>query len=110
MARLDRDSLRKVTVFVSEKNYYERQQLRDMFLAQGVKAVVCHATTQTLRNMLLENPPDMLVLSDDFDTAVFDMIREIRHQKIGENPFMLITMLVGPGRREALSQAIKSGV
>jgi len=110
MARLDRDSLRKVTVFVGEKNYYERQQLRDMFLAQGVKAVVCHATSQALRNMLLENPPDMLVLSDDFDTAVFDMIREIRHQKIGENPFMLITMLVAPGRREALTHAIKSGV
>jgi DNA-binding response OmpR family regulator len=110
MARLDRDSLRKVTVYIGEKNYYERQQLRDMFVAQGVKTVACHATVQSLRDVLLENPPDVLVLADDFDPAVFDLIREIRHQKIGENPFMLITVLVGPGRREALTHAIKSGV
>jgi DNA-binding response OmpR family regulator len=110
VARLDRDSLRKVTVFIGEKNYYERQQLRDMFLAQGVKAVVVHATTQSLRGVLLESPPDMLVLSDDFDPSVFDLIREIRHQKIGENPFMLITVLVSPGRRDALTEAIKAGV
>jgi DNA-binding response OmpR family regulator len=110
MARLDRDSLRKVTVHIGEKNYYERQQLRDMFVAQGVKAVVCHPTAQALRAVLLEAPPDMLVLGDDFDAGVFDLVREIRHQKIGENPFMLITVLVGPGRRDALTAAIKAGV
>jgi len=110
MTRLDRDSLRKVSVVIGEKNYYERQQLRDMFLAQGVKSVVCHATAQALRTMLLDSPPDMLVLSDDFDSAVFELIREIRHQKIGENPFMLITVLVAPGRRDALAFAIKAGV
>jgi response regulator RpfG family c-di-GMP phosphodiesterase len=110
MARLDRESLRKVTVFIGEKNYYERQQTRDVFLAQGVKAVVCHATAASLRTMLLETPPDMLVLSDDFDPEVFDLIREIRHQKVGDNPFMLITVTVAPGRREALTQAIKAGV
>jgi DNA-binding response OmpR family regulator len=110
MARLDRESLRKVTVYVGEKNYYERQQTRDMFLAQGVKSVIVHATAASLRTLLLENPPDMLVMSDDFDPAVFELIREIRHQKIGENPFMLITLTVAPGRREALTQAIKAGV
>jgi response regulator RpfG family c-di-GMP phosphodiesterase len=110
MARLDRESLRKVTVYIGEKNYYERQQTRDMFLAQGVRSVVVHATAASLRTLLLENPPDMLVMSDDFDPEVFALIREIRHQKIGENPFMLITMTVAPGRREALTQAIKAGV
>lgn len=110
MARLDGNSLRKVTVYVGEKNYYERQQLRDMFLAQGIKAVVCHSTLDALKSMLLESPPDMLVLSDNFDPEVWDAIREIRHQKLGENPFMLITALVDPHRREALPLAINSGV
>ena len=110
MARLDGNSLRKVTVYVGEKNYYERQQLRDMFMAQGIKAVTCHATVEALKGMLLDSPPDMLVLSDDFDAGVWDVIREIRRQKIGDNPFMLITVLVNPLRRDALAMAIKSGV
>ena len=110
MARLDGSALKKVTVYVGEKNYYERQQLRDMFIAQGIKAVVCHATAEALKQMLLDSPPDMLVLSDDFDPLVFEIIKEIRHQKLGENPFMLITMLVDPSRRKALTDAMKAGV
>jgi response regulator RpfG family c-di-GMP phosphodiesterase len=110
VARLDSNSLRKVTVYVGEKNYYERQQLRDMFIAQGVKGVVCHATLDALKGALIDNPPDMLVLSDDFHAGVWDTIKEIRHQKLGENPFMLITVLVNPARRESLTQAINSGV
>ncbi len=110
MARLDGSALKKVTVYVGEKNYYERQQLRDMFIAQGIKAVVCPATADALKQMLLESPPDMLVLSDDFDPLVFEIIKEIRHQKLGDNPFMLITMLVDPTRRKSLGDAMKAGV
>jgi response regulator RpfG family c-di-GMP phosphodiesterase len=110
MPRLDRDSLKRVTVHVGEKNYYERQSLREMFLAQGVKSVNCHATLDAIRTVLTEAPPDMLVLTDDFDPAVYDLVREIRHQKVGENPFMLITLLVDSGHRRALPLAIDAGV
>jgi DNA-binding response OmpR family regulator len=110
VAKLDGNTLRKVTVYVGEKNYYERQQLRDMFTAQGLKGVTCHATLDALKSMLIDNPPDLLVLSDDFDAGVWDTIREIRHQKLGDNPFMLITVLVSPARRDALMRAIDAGV
>src|SRR5690348_648716 len=98
MARLDGASLKKVTVHICEKNYYERQQLRDMFIAQGIKSVVLHATLDGMKSALQDTPPDMLVVSDDFDSSVWDSIREIRHQKLGENPFLLITVLVNPSR------------
>ncbi len=110
MPRLDTASLKKVAVHICEKNYYERQQLRDMFIAQGMKSIVMHATLEGMRDALMDNPPDMLVVSDDFDVGVWDSIRDIRHQKLGENPFLLITVLVNPARREALQLAINAGV
>ncbi len=108
--RLNQDTLRKATVYIAEKNYYERQQLRELFLAQGLKQVVCHATLEALREMLFENPPDLLVLAADFDAGIFDFIREIRTQQVGENPFMLISMMVSPTQGQALSRAIEAGV
>ena len=108
--RLNQDTLRKATVYIGEKNYYERQVLRDMFLAQGLKQIVCHATLDALREMLFETPPDLLVLAADFDPAVFEFIREIRMQQAGENPFMLISMMVAPTQGSALDRAIEVGV
>jgi DNA-binding response OmpR family regulator len=108
--RLNQDTLRKVNVYIGEKNYYERQQLRELFLAQGLKQITCHSTLSALRDMLFETPPDLLVLAADFDAGVFDFIREIRMQRIGENPFMLISMMVAPTQGQALRRAIEVGV
>lgn len=110
MPRLNQDTLRKATVYIGEKNYYERQQLRELFLAQGLKQIVCHATLDALREMLYADPPDLLVLAADFDSGVFDFIKEIRMQQAGENPFMLISLMVAPTQGQALSRAIEAGV
>jgi AmiR/NasT family two-component response regulator len=110
MANLDRDNLKRATVYIGETNYHERNKLRDMFLAQGLKQVVCHSTLSSLRHLITEVPPDLLVLSDDFDPAIYDLVRDIRFQRVSENPFMLISMLVSPHRREALDRAIEAGV
>ena len=110
MAVLDRENLKKAAVYIGEVNFHERNKLRDMFLAQGLKQVVCHANLAGLRDLIAEVPPDLLVIGDNFDPGIFDLVRDIRFQRLGENPFMLISMLVSPHRREALDQAIEAGV
>lgn len=110
MANLDRENLKKATVYIGETNYYERNKLRDMFLAQGLKQVVCHATIDSLRGLITEVPPDLLVLADNFDAGIYNLVRDIRFQRLGDNPFMLISMLVSANRREALDLAIEAGV
>lgn len=110
MAQIDRETLSKITVYVGEKNYYERNQLRDMFKAHGITQVVCHSSLASLRDLVFQLPPDIMFISDDFDPEVFSMIAEIRHQKLGDNPFVLVTMMVSPARPQALDAAIKAGV
>jgi DNA-binding response OmpR family regulator len=110
MPRLDAATLKNATVYIGEKKYYERQQLRDLFLAQGLKQIVCHSNISSLRDVMAEVPPDLLILGDDFDPGIFDLVKEIRFQKLGENPFMLISMLVSPAHRDALERAIEAGV
>jgi DNA-binding response OmpR family regulator len=108
--RLNQDTLRKATIYIGEKNYYERNQLRDLFVAQGVKQVLTHSTLESLRKLIAEVPPDLLVVAADFDDAIFEFIKEIRFQRAGDNPFMLISMLVSPTHGGALDRAIEAGV
>ena len=110
MAQLDRETLSKITIYVGEKNYYERNQLRDMFKSHGINQVVCHSSLTSLRELVLELPPEILFIADDFDPEVFGTIEEIRHQKLGDNPFMLVTVMVSPARPESLQAAIRAGV
>jgi len=110
MPRLDAATLKNATVYIGEKSYGARQQLRDLFTAQGLKQVVCHSNMSALRGDIVQMPPDLLVLSDDFDPGIFDLVRQVRFQKLGDNPFMLISMLVNPVRREILERAIEAGV
>ncbi len=110
MASLDRENLKKATVYIGETNFYERNKLRDMFLAQGLKQVVCHANIESLRGLIAEVPPDLLVLADNFDPGIYNLVRDIRFQRLSDNPFMLISMLVSANRRESLDLAIEAGV
>lgn len=110
MAQIDRESLSKITVYVGEKNYYERNQLRDMFKAHGITQVVCHSSLASLRDLVFQHPPDILFIADDFDPEIFATIEEIRHQKLGDNPFVLVTMMVSPARPQSLDAAMRAGV
>ena len=92
MNRLGHENLRKATVYIGAKNYYERQAMRDLFLAQGLKNVTCHASLESLHKLIVELPPDLLVVSDDFDNDIYQLVKDIRFQKIGDNPFMLIKL------------------
>ena len=109
MPRLDSDTLKKATVYIGEKSYSERQRLRDMFIAQGLKQVIVHADLTSLRKLILNTPPDLLIIGSDFDPKVYDLIRDIRMQHVGENPFVLINVLVDPSHRAGLDQAISVG-
>src|SRR5262249_36420438 len=54
-------------------------------------------------------PPDLLILADDLDPAVFDLVRDIRHFKIGRNPFIMITLMVRSESDDAVKKAILAG-
>jgi len=109
MAQLDRANLASVTVFVGEKDYHLRQQMRDVFMAAGIKNVSTHSDVKSLRDLMMDVPPDLLMLSDNFDEGVYGLIREIRFNQFGHNPFVIISMLAGPRGTENVAKAIEAG-
>lgn len=109
MSQLDRSNLSTITVYVGEKDYHQRQQLREMFVAEGIKNISTHANAQSLRSLMFEAPPDLLVLSDDFDEDVFELAKEVRFNKLGINPFIIISFLIGQRNTANIAKAIEVG-
>ncbi len=109
MYHLDRAHLGEITVYVGEKDYHDRQKLRDMLVAEGIKNVSTHSSMDSLQPLMQEVPPDLLLLSDTLDPNVFEMAKEVRFNKLGHNPFIIISLLISPNQPGNIKKAIEAG-
>ncbi|MGE3475866.1 MAG: cyclic nucleotide-binding domain-containing protein [Rhodospirillaceae bacterium] len=109
MSDFDLQSMDKVVAFVGEPDDQIRKELRQILNHAGVKQVSAHGNLANLAKLIAQVSPDLLILTDDLDPGVFDFIRDIRHNKIGTNPFVLITTLLAPNRVDAVKLAMQAG-
>jgi CRP-like cAMP-binding protein/CheY-like chemotaxis protein/Skp family chaperone for outer membrane proteins len=101
--------LEKVVVFLGEPHDATRKEVKKILNHAGLKQVSAHVSLANLTKLTGQVPPDLLIVADDLDPGVFDFIRDIRHNKIGANPFMLITTLVAPDHVDAVKHAMRAG-
>lgn len=109
MSDFDLQSMDKVVAFVGEPDDRLRKDLRQSLTRAGLKQVSAHGNLANLAKLLAQVSPDILILADDLDPGVFDFIRDIRHNKVGTNPFVLITTLIAPDHVDAVKRAMQAG-
>ena len=116
--KLDRDKLADIEIFVGDPNEQVRDSLRSIMRAEGMRRINTFGRAEDLIEALKKAPPDLLLLSDDFDDKekekeikdrVFTMVRDIRHFRLGINPFILITMLIAQDNDTGIKKAVGSG-
>ena len=109
MSDFDLQSMEKVVVFIGEPDEQTRRDLRQILGHAGVKQISTHATLANLSNMIATVPPDLIMLADDIDPKVFDFIRDLRHNKVGNNPFVVVVTLVAADHIDAVKRAMQAG-
>jgi len=109
MKKFDKDKLTDVDIYLGEPNEQVRESLRAMMRGEGLRRTRTFARVDDLINALKEAPPDLLIAATDIDSSLFDVIRDIRHFKLGRNPFIMITLMVRPEDDEAVKKAILAG-
>ena len=102
-------TMEKVVAFVGEPDDDTRRDVREILGQAGLKQVSTPNTLQKLITMMEVRAPDLLLLADDLDPGIFNFIRDIRHNKVGTNPFVTIITLVRPDNMEAVKRAMKAG-
>lgn len=109
MKGFPKDRVGDVEVYLGEPNEQVREGLRSILRDRGFRRTRTFSRIGDLINAIKEEPPALLIASDDLDPSMFDTIRDIRHFKIGRNPFLMIGLLVRPESDGAVKQALMAG-
>jgi len=109
MSDFDLLSMEKVVAFVGEPDEEVRRELRQILKQAGITQVSAQATLANLTNLMGPLNPDVILLADDLDPAVFDFVRDVRHGKIGSNPFVVFIALIASDHVDAVKAAMQSG-
>jgi len=104
-----KEKLGDVEVYLGEPNEQVREGMRSIMRDLGMRRVRTFARIGDLVNAIKEVPPDLLIAAADIDTTLFDAVRDIRHYRIGQNPFLMISVLVNPQTEGAVKRAILAG-
>ncbi len=109
MSDLDLQTLEKAIVFVGEPDEQVRKSLRQILTHAGLRQVSVHGNLKNIQSLMSSMTPDLILLSDELDPGVFDFIRDIRHNKMGNNPFVVITTLIAPENKDSVKKAMSAG-
>ncbi len=109
MSEFDLQAMEKVVAFIGEPDEPTRLELVRMLNKAGVKRVSAHSELPIIVDLIGQMSPDLIMVADDLDPKVFEFIRDVRHNKAGSNPFVLITTLVAPAHVDAVKLAMQAG-
>lgn len=110
MERVDKGKLNTVEVFLADRNDEVRQDLRSALRAAGFKKIRAFSSVEALVKGFDLLTPDYLIVSTNLGRKVFPAIRDIRQHKVGRNPFIMITLLLGDDARVGVvRRALSSG-
>ena len=71
-----------------------RSTLRDAMLVQGFRNILDYSDLQRTRQAIIESSPDLIMLDLDREKEeVCNLVREIRHSSISDDPFAVIIAL-----------------
>lgn len=109
MKKFHKEDLEVVDIYLAEPNEYVREGLRAMMRGEGLRRTRTFTRLSDMVTAIKEAPPDLLIAASSLDSTLFDTVRDIRHSRIGRNPFIMITIMADAGNDSAIKQSIMAG-
>ncbi|MEQ9110460.1 MAG: response regulator [Rhodospirillaceae bacterium] len=109
MKKFDKDKLAELDIYLGEPNEQVREGLRAMLRSEGLRRTRTFTRMDDLMNAMKERSPDLLIVADDMDPEIFQIVKDIRHHRIGRNPFIVISFMVNAEEDRAIKKAILAG-
>ncbi|MBL8630235.1 MAG: cyclic nucleotide-binding domain-containing protein [Rhodospirillaceae bacterium] len=106
---LDPKNMERVIAFVAEHSEVAALSVAAILQQAGVKNTTTFTKLSELHEAVEANTPDLLIIGAHLDPGIFGFIRDIRHSKLGTNPFLMITTLVEPDQVAAVKKTMQAG-
>ena len=98
-----------VRIWIGENNQDLREALRATLVDAGFTAVQSYAEFTTLKNAFGSTSPDILIAANTMDPQIIPLLKDLRYQRVGQNPFLL-TILMMDDDEDELRQGVCAGV
>jgi len=103
--------LGRVRLAVCESNRILKQTLSRNLRSTGFTSIRNFERMPTLLQSLETETPDFIVCGDNLPGGdVCDLIRDIRHHDIGDNPFALVVIMTGDRSKESIGRIVGAGI
>lgn len=102
-------NLKQIDVLVGERSDQIRNAIIAMLRQQGIGSCRGVHDLMSLKTAIQKKPSDFIVVSDDLDDKVFKLLRQIRMNKLGINPFTVITVMVDPNNKKSFQWSVNCG-
>lgn len=100
-----------VDILLVDAEVQLRQGLRNILMQEGYRGVKDVSTVAAARDSIRKAPPDLLVVDSRMpDGDSIDMIEDIRHKRLGSNPFITIIVMVWSPNRDTVDRITRCGV
>ena len=87
-----------------------RRTVRDVLRSVGFEDVILGSEFEAIRIAITENSPDLIILGSSFpDGDVPALIKDLRHNKIGKDPFLPIISLTPEATEDLVGSIADSG-
>ena len=101
----------KVSILVADGNYHMSQGIRNALADEGYQDIRSVSRLSAVREIMTSSMVDLLVLDVDLpDGDGISLVRDIRHGKIGRNPFLPVIFVTWESNPEIVRRAVSSGV
>ena len=106
---LGQPQLQDINFVLAEPNETLRSGLISMLRSQGLRRCSAVLKLSGLLEAIEESPPDFIAVADNFDDNIFERMRNVRHHRIGINPFIVISFMIDPDNDKAMKRALLAG-
>ena len=87
-----------------------RQGLKGALSNKGFRGIFDSDNLDAIREAITDNSVDLLICDANFpDGDACALTHDIRHHRLGNNPFMVVIMLVGSPDKETIMRVVNSG-
>jgi DNA-binding response OmpR family regulator len=99
-----------VEVLLLDRDLAMRHLIRSALVGIGFRSIVECRAVQEIQALATQRPIDLMLLDLDTDTAqVCDAIRDIRNNRYGLNPFVVVMAMTWTPERKMIAQTLDAG-
>ena len=97
-------------LLIADSGKQNRVEIRNILFHEGFRDITDTDDYKFVREQVAENNVDLLIVDHEFPKGdVCKLIREIRHDEIGDNPFIVVITLAFDPEKEDIMRIIDSG-